>query len=142
MGARLEFARPSRTPVARNRPRPYPDGPRCTQRYQRPGEKSEAAAARRLREELGIACELTFLYKFRYQAAYGTKLGENELDWVFRAEHTGELQPRPEEVADHRFVELTELERDMDRNPDRYTPWFRLIVREHDLRRRLARKSW
>jgi isopentenyl-diphosphate delta-isomerase len=109
--------------------------------HPRPGEKSEAAAARRLREELGIACELTFLYKFRYQAAYGTELGENELDWVFRAEHAGELQPRSEEVADHRFVELGELERDMDRNPDRYTPWFRLIVLEHGLRRRLARKT-
>jgi isopentenyl-diphosphate delta-isomerase len=106
--------------------------------HPRPGEATGAAAKRRLREELGIACEPRFLYKFRYQADYDAVVGEHELDWVFAAEYGGPLRPHPDEVADHRFVALPELERDVVREPGRYTPWFRMIVLEHGLRDRLA----
>jgi isopentenyl-diphosphate delta-isomerase len=102
-----------------------------------PGESCQDAATRRVGEELGITCAPQFLYKFRYQADYDDALGEHELDWVFKAAYSGPLQPRPEEVADYRLVELADLERDMVRDPGRYTPWFKLIVLEHGLRQRL-----
>ena len=103
--------------------------------HPRPGESCAAAAARRLREELGIAAEPRFLYKFRYQAAFTPHVAENEVDWVFEAECSGPVRPKDEEVADHRFMDLSELKRDMRRNPARYTPWFLMIVLEHGLRR-------
>jgi len=103
--------------------------------HPRPGESCASAAARRLQEELGIAGQPIFLYKFRYQATFTPALAENEVDWVFKAEHSGPVYPQDEEVADYRLVDLSELERDMRSDPARYTPWFRIIVLEHGLAR-------
>jgi isopentenyl-diphosphate delta-isomerase len=108
--------------------------------HPRPGESCAAAATRRLEEELGIRCELEFLYKFRYEADYDGAVGENELDWVFEGEYSGPVRPNPEEIADYRFVDRTQLARDMQASPERYTPWFRTIVLEH--RRRPEGRPW
>ena len=51
--------------------------------HPRPGEPTEAAARRRLREEMGISCNLNKAFDFIYRAEFDNGLIEHELDHVF-----------------------------------------------------------
>src|SRR6202142_2782709 len=51
--------------------------------HPRRAETMEAATRRRLLEELGLSCDLQFLFKFRYQAQFDATGAENELCSVF-----------------------------------------------------------
>lgn len=101
-----------------------------------PGEDTGAAAQRRTQEEFGVACEVSFLYKFRYQARYSGDLSENELCHVFESNYRGELAPDPAEIAAWRWISTDELTREVASYPERFTPWMKLEWAE--LRRRAA----
>ena len=97
--------------------------------HPRPGEGTEAAAHRRLREELGFDCTLTERFQFEYKATSEAEgLTEHELDHVFTGVHGGELRPDPEEVGGTRWVEPAELEGEVREHPERFTPWFKLAL--------------
>lgn len=98
----------------------------CT--HPKPGEAYECAATRRLKEELGITCELKKVFNFIYQAKYDDVWGENELDWVFIGEYEGGVYPNQEEVAAWRWIGTGELAREIKAGREKYTPWFRLIL--------------
>ena len=91
-----------------------------------PGEPAAAGAQRRTKEEFGIACQVRFLYKFQYQARYSNAYSENELCHVFRSEYSGELAPDPAEIAAWRWMDPNELTQEIDRYPERFTPWMKL----------------
>ncbi len=91
-----------------------------------PKEKTLLAAKRRLEEELGFTCDLEFLFKFEYAANYNQDWGEHELDHVFVGYYNGLVRPNPMEVDDVRFIDLDKLRLDMNKNHDRFTPWFKL----------------
>ncbi len=91
-----------------------------------PGEPVQAAAERRTGEELGINCEARFLYKFHYQARYSNGYSENELCHVFEAVYDGDLQPDPAEIAAWRWITPVELTEEIDRFPERFSPWMKL----------------
>lgn len=94
--------------------------------HPRAGETMEVAVHRRLLEELGITADLRFIYKFEYHAAYGTLGSEHELCWVFVGTSTAQPQPHPGEIAAWRWVEPAKLDEELARNPDRFTPWFKM----------------
>ena len=94
--------------------------------HPRPEEDIVAAAQRRTHEELGIACQIRFLYKFLYQARYSQDYSEHELCHVFESRFDGELAPDPAEIAAWRWIEPEELTREIDRHPERFTPWMKL----------------
>lgn len=95
--------------------------------HPREGETSEFAAHRRLQQELGIEAELTFLYKFQYHARYRDIGSEHELCWVWVGEAEAEdVQPNTNEIAEWRFFSREELDRELDTNPDAYTPWMKM----------------
>jgi len=98
--------------------------------HPRPGEPTADAAARRVREELGVATPLRFLFAFRYEARYDERWGENEWDHVFvgRLERPDDLEPDEDEVAEWRLVGEDELRASLAETPERYTPWFLLSV--------------
>lgn len=91
-----------------------------------PGEDVRAAAQRRTHEEFGIACEARFLYKFRYQARYSHDYSEHELCHVFESVFDGGLAPDPAEIAAWRWIAPDELTREIERYPERFTPWMKL----------------
>lgn len=94
--------------------------------HPRAGEIMDEAVHRRLAQELGIAADLRFVYKFRYQARYEDAGSEHELCWVY-AGVTGEaVRANETEVAEWRYVDPAELSRELRANPDEYTPWFRM----------------
>lgn len=93
-----------------------------------PGEETLAAAERRLFEEMGIRTPLKHNFQFVYKAHFENGLTEYELDHVFFGTYNGEAFPDPDEVADWKWVNPAELQKDMFRFPEKYTVWFQLIV--------------
>src|SRR4051812_34432219 len=58
--------------------------------HPRPGEATAPAARRRLREEMGLDCELHEAFEFLYRAELGDALVEHEYDHVFVGTHVGD----------------------------------------------------
>jgi isopentenyl-diphosphate delta-isomerase len=98
--------------------------------HPRKGESLEFATVRRLQDELGVAAELEFAYKFTYQAKFGESGAEHELCWVFLGRLTDNARANPTEISALRFVSATKLAREFAESPDIFTPWFILEWRE------------
>ena len=94
--------------------------------HPRAGETTDAAAQRRIWEELGVNCELNYLYKFVYHATFEDVGAEHENCWVYVGKFDGTLNVDRDEVADHRFIAPTQLTEDIAADPDKYSPWFKL----------------
>jgi isopentenyl-diphosphate delta-isomerase len=103
--------------------------------HPRAGETMAQAVDRRLREELGIECPLTFLYKFKYHAAFGDAGSEREYCWVYIGYHDGDPTVNQNEISDWRFIDAADIDRELAAAPERYTPWLKLewaeIERSH-----------
>jgi len=104
--------------------------------HPRRAETMHVATRRRLREELGIRCDLKFLFKFQYHAQFDATGAEHELCSVFIGRADAEPSINRGEIADWRWVCPEVLQEEMagaDRS--RYTPWFMLewarIWRDH-----------
>ncbi len=95
--------------------------------HPRVGEDMATATRRRMDEELGVATDLEFIYKFRYQANYQNLGAEHELCSVYIGRTSeSSLRPNPSEIAQHRFVDINEVDQlVMDRQAN-IAPWFRM----------------
>lgn len=94
--------------------------------HPRRGENDLQAARRRIQEELAVAPELTFLFRFEYHADFGELGAEHELCSVYAAKSDAAISVNVNEVDDWKFVDVGELERDLAANPDAYSPWLKL----------------
>lgn len=95
--------------------------------HPRPDEGVDAAARRRLRQEMGLGVGiLQTAGRFEYVAADpGSGLVEHELDHVVvgRADHLRPC-PAPAEVAGWRWIALAALRQELRLAPHTFTPWF------------------
>ncbi len=96
--------------------------------HPRPGEATEQAAHRRLKEEMGFDCDLKEIFTFIYKKQFENGLTEHELDHVFLGKCDAEPDPDPEEAEEWKWADTEELKNDMKKNPDKYTYWFRLSL--------------
>ena len=93
--------------------------------HPRRGEVLEAAAHRRLHEELGFDTDLKKVFSFIYTAVdVKSGLTEREFDHVFVGEFDGVARPHPDEIDDLKWISREELDRDLAVSAERYTPWF------------------
>lgn len=92
--------------------------------HPRPGEATRDAAQRRLREEMGIDCELVSTGAFTYRAAVSDDLVEHEYDHVFVGKCAGNPTPDPQEIQEWRWVSLDDLTAWLEREPEAFTVWF------------------
>jgi len=98
-----------------------------------PGETMEHATQRKLKQEMGIDVKAEFAYKFIYQATLDKGLVEHELDHVFIGQFDGVPEINKEEVEDWKFIDLTILRDDIQRQPQAYTAWFMLMINHAEL---------
>jgi len=91
-----------------------------------PGELTEAAAHRRLREEMGFDTPLEKIFHFTYKAPFDNGLTEYEFDHVFAGEYEGVLEPDPNEVGDYSYKPLFAIKNEMKTSPGAFTPWFQI----------------
>jgi len=94
--------------------------------HPRTGENMEVATKRRLKEEIGINCPLTYLYKFQYQANYQDIGAECEICSVFVGRSDGPFDPNMEELEAMRCIGIDELSAELKTRPGDYTPWFKM----------------
>ncbi|PIR71387.1 MAG: isopentenyl-diphosphate delta-isomerase [Candidatus Nealsonbacteria bacterium CG10_big_fil_rev_8_21_14_0_10_37_25] len=94
--------------------------------HPRPKEKIDQAAKRRLKEEMGIETDLKKIFSFIYKAKLGS-LVEYEFDHVFFGRFNGKPKPNEKEVEDWQWIKLADLKTDIAKNPQKYTPWFKII---------------
>lgn len=95
-------------------------------------ETPDACAARRLREEVGMAPHLAFFGVVEYGAPVGD-LFENEVVHCYAgALDPGDApRPDPREVDALRWMPLDEIGPAITRQSETFAPWFRIYVREH-----------
>ncbi|WP_036946313.1 isopentenyl-diphosphate Delta-isomerase [Pseudanabaena sp. PCC 6802] len=98
--------------------------------HPRPGESTEAAARRRLQEEMGFSCDLHEIFNFTYQANLDNGLIEHEFDRVFVGEFNGKPILNPEEAEDWCWIEINDLRDDIQAHPDRYTFWLKVCFKK------------
>lgn len=98
--------------------------------HQREGETNVEAGSRRLFEEMGFRTSLKELFSFIYKAPFDNGLTEHEFDHVM----IGYYEENPEinryEVEDWKWMDIDAIKVDMDKNPEIYTVWFRIIFDE------------
>ena len=98
--------------------------------HPRAGESFEAAAQRRLREELGIATPLKKEFHFTYQAKdKASGLTEHEFDWVFTGEFDGPFEFNKDEINAVRWISKEDLMQELKTKPEEYSFWFPIILR-------------
>ncbi|MGI9105586.1 MAG: isopentenyl-diphosphate Delta-isomerase [Pyrinomonadaceae bacterium] len=103
--------------------------------HPRPGETTQAAARRRLREEMNFNCELRTGFEFRYRVEFENKLIEHEYDHVVFGEFDGVPAPDESEVEAWRWTGLDELRHAMRDRPEEYTYWLKAAMNTEHWRR-------
>jgi len=99
--------------------------------HPRPGERTHAAARRRLGEELGATAALHFGFRARYRTELANGLIENEVVYVYFGVAPARLAPDPSEVMSVATMGLPELNADITRHPRRYAYWLRYYLKNH-----------
>jgi isopentenyl-diphosphate delta-isomerase len=93
-------------------------------------ETTLQSAERRLMEEMGISTSLKKNFDFIYKAILDNALIEHEFDHVFFG--TYNLSPiiNTDEVMDWKYESLKNIKTDMQKNPNKYTEWFKICFDE------------
>ena len=105
----------------------------CT--HPRQGESYQQAADRRLKEELGFQTSLTDVFSFIYKAKdKESGLTEHELDHVFVGNYNGDIPFNQAEVQAVRWVKLDDLRTEIEADPDKFSFWFKIILKEFEQR--------
>jgi isopentenyl-diphosphate delta-isomerase len=99
--------------------------------HPRKGEQVIQSAHRRLMEEMGFDCELELKHKFIYKAPFTNGLTEHELDYIFTGEYEVAPNPNPDEVASFRWIEMAQLQKEIEEHPENFTVWFRIILDQY-----------
>lgn len=101
--------------------------------HPRVGEHIEAAARRRVKEELGLDISVVPAFKFEYSATFADKGTEHELCHVFVGFADRDPVVNATEIADWRWVSPADVDRGVAENE--FTPWMQLewprLRREH-----------
>ena len=90
--------------------------------HPQPGDLITSAELR-VKEELGLICELSPAGNFTYRASCAVSgLVEHEFDWVLVGSINGSVHPDPNEVAEWRFLPSTSFAQAA--KSSEFAPWF------------------
>jgi len=91
------------------------------------GQSMEEATKSRLKSEMGIEANPSFVRSFHYRADFDNGLTENEIDHVYLAHWEGVPRPDPKEVMDWKWRDPSEIEEDLANHPEDFSAWFPMI---------------
>jgi isopentenyl-diphosphate Delta-isomerase len=110
--------------------------------HPRPGERTVTAAQRRLGEELGVQCALSFGFFARYRTELDNGMHENELVYVYFGRLSSEPRPNPDEIAEVAFLSCDDITRRIKQDPDSFAFWFKHYFHHHGAEiARLAKRA-
>jgi isopentenyl-diphosphate delta-isomerase len=95
--------------------------------HQRDGETNLEAGKRRLQEEMGFTTDLKEIFSFVYKAPFENGLTEHELDHVMVGYYEESPEVNKEEVASYKWMSLIEVKQHIEKYPQEYTAWFKII---------------
>lgn len=90
------------------------------------GEDADECAVRELKEELGVDADLQFC--FEVDACPDTCM---EFTRLYRTESDAAVRPDPEEIADVEWLPTGRIQNQMEADPNRFSPAFRLLFRQY-----------
>jgi len=97
--------------------------------HPRENETFQAAAERRLKEELNISCNLSEIYRFIYKAQdEQTGLIEHEYDVVYKGVYDRDIPFNDEEINAIQWISVDNLCQDIENQPKKYSFWFKEII--------------
>ena len=99
--------------------------------HQRDGESNLAAGARRLQEEMGFVTNLYDFDSFIYHVSFSNGLIEHEFDHILLGVYNGIPKINPDEVDEWKWISIDELCIDIEKNPEKYTAWFKIIINKY-----------
>lgn len=99
--------------------------------HPKPGENTDDAAKRRMKEELGIDIQPKYLYKFKYKVELENDLIEHEFDHVYVCQFDGAPMINRNEIEAFSYLSLDELKYQLSQSPHLYTYWLNIIVNEY-----------
>ncbi|MFC0397541.1 isopentenyl-diphosphate Delta-isomerase, partial [Paraburkholderia rhizosphaerae] len=83
-----------------------------------PGEGTMGAARRRLREEMGLTCELNAMFEFSYRAVLPGGLIEHEYGHVYFGRSDATPAPAPDEADAYMYRSLDDIRRRFANAPE------------------------
>lgn len=94
--------------------------------HPRVGECFEIATHRRLMEELGVTTpiKLFLVGNILYHERFTNGVVEFEKDSIFVGEYFGEVNICKYEIEQVLWIDIDELQKDVQENPDKYACWF------------------
>jgi len=96
-----------------------------------PGESIVFAANRRLKEEMGLSCDLMSIFSFIYNVELENGLYEHELDHIVIGFGNDDPVINPFEASMFCWKSMDEIIKDIHDNPMNYTSWFKIIMEDH-----------
>lgn len=102
------------------------------------GEDVLQSAKERLHYEMGLNCDIQFLFPLVYKEEVENGLIEHEFDHVFAGKTETNPLPNTEEVQSFKWAKPEDVMESMHHYPEHYTIWFRKLLRKvlNELKRR------
>jgi isopentenyl-diphosphate Delta-isomerase len=91
-----------------------------------PGEATQQAALRRLKEELGFTTSIQKAFHFTYQASFDNGLTEHEFDHVYVGQYEGAMDLNTEEVSEICYKSMDAIKAEIASHSHHYTEWFKI----------------
>lgn len=107
--------------------------------HPRPGESAIEAGKRKLLQEMGFECSLTYSHKFLYKVELDNNLIEHEWDHVLIGYYDKEPILNKEEAINWKFLGMETIRHDAMQNPNLYTRWFKIMLNQPELQLKAER---
>lgn len=86
------------------------------------------SALERLDYEMGLQCPIRKVFSFIYHSKVENNLIEHELDYVFIGYTNQKPIPNKDEVADYKWMSIPALQSWINKQPEKFTTWFRIAL--------------
>jgi isopentenyl-diphosphate delta-isomerase len=95
-----------------------------------PNETIKDAAIRRLYEEMGMTCDLKIINNFIYKTEFENGLIEHEFDYILTGISNSTPQINKTEVESYKWQQISEIQNDINLNPNKFTTWFKIAMQQ------------